>query len=74
MKQMSLGALRSIKPDQDIVEPNEMALPGTTSADSGSEDAGSLGGGGELPSLPPTQPTAAIPAAPTPETKAPEKT
>lgn len=77
MKQMSLGTLRSIKPDQDIVEPNEMALPGTTSADS--EDAGSLGGESSslpelppMPETPPSTPTPAIPA--TTETKTPEKT
>ena len=45
---MSLGALRALKPDEDIIEQTVDVLPGTTSATS--EDAGGLPGTGPMPS------------------------
>ena len=44
MQGMPLGALRALKPDEDIIEPTEAPLPGTTGM--GGEDAGIPGAGG----------------------------
>ena len=41
---LTLGALRALKPDEDIIEPNEAPLPGTPGA--GAEEAGIPGAGG----------------------------
>lgn len=56
---MSLGALRALKPDEDIIEPTEAPLPGTVGM--GGEESGipgvgglgtpGLGGPGGLPSI-----------------------
>lgn len=53
MQGMTLGALRALKPEEDIIEPTEAPLPGTP----GSEESGIPGampgaGGGGLPPLP----------------------
>jgi hypothetical protein len=47
ISKMSLGALRSLKPDEDIIEPTEAPLPGTPGAEeSGIPGVSPLGGGG----------------------------
>lgn len=52
LKTMSLGALRALSPDDDIIEPTMDALPGTTSEDSGSTSPGAEGvPGTEAPDL-----------------------
>jgi len=56
---MTLGALRSLKPDEDIIEPTEAPLPGTPGAEeagipgAGAPPGGMPGGGGMgLPPMP----------------------
>jgi hypothetical protein len=77
LQTMSLGALRSVKPDDDIIEPTESTpLPGTPGSEESGTPTGGLGGpdlglGGGAPELssllpPPTPPP--TPPAPKPAT------
>ena len=56
MQRMTLGALRSLKPDEDIIEPTEAPLPGVPGAEEsgmgnlGGPDMG-MGGGMGMPEL-----------------------
>jgi len=51
IQQLSLSALRSLKPEDDIIEPTEAPLPGMP----GAEEAGMPGAGGDMgiPGMPP---------------------
>lgn len=82
LQSMSLGALRSIKAEDDIIEPTEAPLPGTPGAEeagmpTGGMMGGPLGGGADLggllgPSSGPTPPLGgSTPPAPTPLPPAP---
>ena len=62
---MTLGALRSLKPDEDVIEPTEAPLPGTPGAMP--EEAGmppGVGMPGALPGLGPAPMGAGLPGMP----------
>jgi hypothetical protein len=48
---LSLGALRALKPDEDIIEPTEAPIPGTPGATGGEESGIPGASGGGMPGL-----------------------